>query len=319
VEKVDTSLDCLQWLVEKLESGTEDKTVIYCRTYKECSRLYLLFLDIFGQTLNLENRIFDMVHSSTSQEIKEYVESSLCNPESKLKVVFATKLLGLGIDIYCNTIVHYGPPNSMDDYLQQIGRAGRNGEQSHAILLYNRNQLRNVEQSVMNLLKNPNLQCLRKIALNDFAKGDNEPLTPHSCCITCAKTCCCDECPLFFSPYELYEKASDDDEDEVLKRPVDEQVTLNVKMSLYELKDKLDKSMLHDGSSYSKPEILHGLSLDMIDNIVSKLDYIFSVDDLVTQCDFSVYETAPHVIEVLCEFLSDVDPNTDVGEDILLT
>ena len=322
VAKVKDSLDCMEWLVEKLEqegSDCLDKTLVYCRTYKDCSKLYGYFLDALGQSVDLEKRVFDMVHSSTPQHIKEHVENALCDPKSNMRVVFAAKLLGLGLDVQCNTIVHYGPPNSMDDYLQQIGRAGRNGEQAHAVMLYNSHQLRNVEPSVLNFVKNPDKECLRKESLKDFAKNhnDKEVAADHRCCSVCSQKCNCSECPSYLSLCEIY-KQDEKQADESQRRNVDESVALDIRVRLYEIKGKLDKKVIHDGLSYTKPDLIHGHSVHVIDKIISKLEVIFSVDDLITQCDFFIYETATEIIKIISEVIPDVDSNTDIAEDLII-
>lgn len=48
--------------------------------------------------------------------------------EGSLTVVVATVAFGLGIDkADVRAVVHYGPPKTMDEYVQQAGRAGRDG------------------------------------------------------------------------------------------------------------------------------------------------------------------------------------------------
>ena len=118
----------------------------------------------------------------------------------------------------------------MDDYLQQIGRAGRNGEQAHAVMLYNSHQLRNVEPSVLNFVKNPDKECLRKESLKDFAKNhnDKEVAANHRCCSVCSQKCNCSECPSYLSLCEIY-KQDEKQADESQRRNVDERVALDIR------------------------------------------------------------------------------------------
>ena len=45
----------------------------------------------------------------------------------------------MGIDVPdIELVVHFNAPISMTDYIQQIGRAGRDGRKAHCVLFYDR-------------------------------------------------------------------------------------------------------------------------------------------------------------------------------------
>lgn len=60
-----------------------------------------------------------------------------------LDVVVATSAFGLGIDKPdVRTVVHAMPPGSLDEYYQEVGRAGRDGAPARAVLVFNEADLR---------------------------------------------------------------------------------------------------------------------------------------------------------------------------------
>lgn len=196
ISKVQPRAACLDWLVSKLkvEKNKCEKTIVYCRRFKDCSSVYMHFTRGLGKNpSDMSERLYDMVHSKNPDSVKTHVIQSLMDQESNLRVVIATKVVGLGIDVRCQTVVNFGSPNSVDDYLQQIGRAGKTGEQSHAVLMYSAQQLRNIDASMLVVLKN-NDSCIRELCLNEFGQKKGEFAQGHLCCNICAVACKCGHC-----------------------------------------------------------------------------------------------------------------------------
>lgn len=55
----------------------------------------------------------------------------------QLDVICATSAFGMGINkADIRLVVHYHLPTTLADYVQEIGRAGRDGQQAMAIMLY---------------------------------------------------------------------------------------------------------------------------------------------------------------------------------------
>ena len=103
-----------------------------------------------------------MYHSGAASKIQEHVLSSLKDPEGSVRIVIATTALGMVVDIKgLYWVINYGPPNSME------GRAGRDGKNSEALLLFHGHQLRPYEPEMLDFIKSDT--CRRKKMLEQLA------------------------------------------------------------------------------------------------------------------------------------------------------
>ena len=56
------------------------------------------------------------------------------------RIMIATSAFSMGIDVPdIELVVHFNAPINLTDYIQQIGRAGRDGRKAHCVLFYDQN------------------------------------------------------------------------------------------------------------------------------------------------------------------------------------
>ena len=91
----------------------------------------------------VENRLFAQYHQVYTEDMKKFIVQELCKDRSKIRVVFATVALGMGLNApHIRRVIHYKPPTSLEKYFQETGRAGRDGQPSTALLYYNNTDIR---------------------------------------------------------------------------------------------------------------------------------------------------------------------------------
>lgn len=196
VKKVSSEIEtAIYWLVDALGSLEESfpRTLVYCNSISDVSKLYNHVVKELENCTNL----VEMFHSETPEDKKEKIVSALRNKDSCVRIVIATSALGMGVDVLnCNSVVLYGPLRSVVDLVQAIGRVGRDGLPSVALIIYNSHHLRNVDKEVKTFISCQN--CRRKELLKnlmsdtDILKFTDE--TCHTCCDLCAELCKCNHC-----------------------------------------------------------------------------------------------------------------------------
>ena len=136
-----------------------------------------------------ENRIFAQYHQVYSEEMKIHIINELSSGRSKVRLIFATVALGMGLDApNIRRIIHYKPPTSLEKYFQETGRAGRDGKQARATVYFNNTDIRKnrpgIRPEIIKFCRSEK-ECLREMMLKYF--GHNAPLDRKRdlCCSVC--------------------------------------------------------------------------------------------------------------------------------------
>ena len=179
------------------------KTIIYVRTYTDCYSLYMLLKAKLGKHFTEPDgypniygyRLVDMFNRAMTTDKKEEVLKCFCGKDTSLRIVIATTAFGLGIDCPdIRQIIHWGVPESLEEYVQESGRSGRDGEQSKAII-YRGKSTRHASKQVLNYISNTD-KCRRRILFCEFLLFCENDIkaTGCMCCDICARVCFCSNC-----------------------------------------------------------------------------------------------------------------------------
>ncbi|XP_068738457.1 putative ATP-dependent DNA helicase Q1 [Montipora capricornis] len=91
-------------------------------------------------------------------------------------------------------VVIFGVPESMESYLQAVGRGGRDGSDVLSVMFYHAYYLCHFDPTMRAFVKNK-VNCRRAEILDFCNEKIKKPSTLHKCCDVCSKQCYCGACP----------------------------------------------------------------------------------------------------------------------------
>lgn len=129
--------------IEQILKKNLQPSILYVRNRKSC-------LDISSQ-LNALGIKATFYHGGLSTKEKDKNMQLWIN--ENVQVIVATNAFGMGIDkSNVKTVIHVQLPENLENYYQEAGRAGRNGEKAYAILLTSPSDIIQAENQFIHVL-----------------------------------------------------------------------------------------------------------------------------------------------------------------------
>ena len=119
--------DIYQVLTSHLPADGPGGAIVYCATRRQSEEI--------AEYLQLKGVAADRFHAGLPPETKKDVQRRFIAGE--LRVISATNAFGMGIDKPdVRLVIHADIPGSLENYLQEAGRAGRDRKSARCVLLY---------------------------------------------------------------------------------------------------------------------------------------------------------------------------------------
>ncbi|MBQ8919191.1 MAG: ATP-dependent DNA helicase RecQ [Acidaminococcaceae bacterium] len=174
-------------LLDFLEKQQQRNGIVYCATHQYTEHVFRL----------LQQRRYRVAryHAGLTTGERQAVQNAFLT--GCLQIVVATSAFGMGIDKEdISFVVHYNLPQSLEEYYQEAGRAGRNGVEAYCLLFYSRDDLAVAEALARRQAEPERAQgllrelwkycqydgCLRNYILRYFGEDRNEPCGKCGAC-----------------------------------------------------------------------------------------------------------------------------------------
>lgn len=181
-----------KYTLDYVENHKNESGIIYASTRKEVETIY--------EGLLKRNYSVAKYHAGLSNEARKEYQENFINDD--IKIMVATNAFGMGIDKpNIRWVLHYNMPQSIENYYQEIGRAGRDGEDSECVLLFSPGDVHTQKYLVEVGIENPDRKrvqykklqqmvdlvysntCYRKSILNYFGETFLEDCNNCSNCL----------------------------------------------------------------------------------------------------------------------------------------
>lgn len=139
------------------------------------SKCIIIYTREKKETLLIYNKIKDIIkcnyyHADINIDKRNKIQNDFLL--GNIKCIITTIAFGMGIDNDVYIVIHYGLPDSIESYYQEIRRAGRTGKDAQCYLFYTFRNFK-IHESNVNKINNEEFKKIKNSKLQDIIKFAN--------------------------------------------------------------------------------------------------------------------------------------------------
>jgi len=156
----DATNELLQEAYKLSKEFPNDAGLVYVKSRSDADR--------FAQRLKSMGLSAESFHAGLDSKIKQTIQRSWI--KGRVQIIACTSAFGMGIDKpNVRWVLHYGSPTTLESYVQEAGRAGRDGENSKCILFQGEVELKKSERK--NKEQFPDISVIKNVYQNAADQG----------------------------------------------------------------------------------------------------------------------------------------------------
>ena len=157
----DIDANVLDPFIEKyIKDDCEDRIIIYTCSRKDT-------VDLSEEINKKWKKLSLAYHAGLSKKMRSIIQNKFSSGE--VKVIVSTIAFGMGIDQTVRCVIIFGAPSSIEEYYQQIGRAGRDNNEAETVLFFQYKGIK-IAEAGLPKYKNPKVRQAKALAYRNMSR-----------------------------------------------------------------------------------------------------------------------------------------------------